>query len=397
MPVRNVYTPDEQQVIDTFYQETKNLSGWIGDEPTTDCPNPVLNRVATKEIIRRKASVVDPWNPLWRDEEYAKKTRWGSIIAPPFFPSMISIGGGGRMFLKLPPGWDVTRWFAGTDWEFYRPILPGDSFKVWRAAPKLLDITPLDGLSPRKIRIISSDIKYINQNNEIAVKFKRYFDEIILTDAVSGRPAPALLAPDYVYCDTELSFIDKIAFDEEIYGSRIRFWEDVNVGESLKPVVLGPITPWDLAMEIGTNGFSPSYKKMSCRKIPDDGGMIDPVTKVMHKSVETHLSDKIAQLAGSTKSSITSGTSESLFGRLITNWMGDEGFIRKFSWRMLSHTHCGDSIVARAKCVKKYIEQGEYLVDISLWTESLAEGAIHHIALASVQLISKEKGYIAKG
>ena len=30
-------------------------------------------------------------NPLWRDEEYAKKTRWGGIIAPPAFYATMGI------------------------------------------------------------------------------------------------------------------------------------------------------------------------------------------------------------------------------------------------------------------------------------------------------------------
>jgi acyl dehydratase len=36
-------------------------------------------------VIRHFADGLGDTNPLWTDEEYAKRTKWGGIIAPPCF------------------------------------------------------------------------------------------------------------------------------------------------------------------------------------------------------------------------------------------------------------------------------------------------------------------------
>jgi len=38
-----------------------------------------------KGMIQRFAQAIDDPNPLWQDEEYARRSRYGSIIAPPTF------------------------------------------------------------------------------------------------------------------------------------------------------------------------------------------------------------------------------------------------------------------------------------------------------------------------
>ena len=38
-----------------------------------------------KGMIRRFVQAIDDPNPLWQDEEYANKSKYGGIIAPPTF------------------------------------------------------------------------------------------------------------------------------------------------------------------------------------------------------------------------------------------------------------------------------------------------------------------------
>jgi acyl dehydratase len=42
-----------------------------------------FNELASKDAIRHFCDGIGDPNPLFRDEEYAKKTRYGSIVAPP--------------------------------------------------------------------------------------------------------------------------------------------------------------------------------------------------------------------------------------------------------------------------------------------------------------------------
>ena len=44
----------------------------------------INNEEATRMAILKFADGIGDPNPLWRNEEYAKKTRYGSIITPTF-------------------------------------------------------------------------------------------------------------------------------------------------------------------------------------------------------------------------------------------------------------------------------------------------------------------------
>ena len=43
----------------------------------------IFNQYVSKEAIRNYANGIGDINPLWRDEEYARQTRFKGIIAPP--------------------------------------------------------------------------------------------------------------------------------------------------------------------------------------------------------------------------------------------------------------------------------------------------------------------------
>ena len=84
-------------------------------------PDPYLTE-ADRDGIRHWAQGIGDRNPLWTDEDYARGTRWGGIIAPPTilyaFDRICSGYVGGL------PG--VHAMFAGTDFRWRRPIRLGD-------------------------------------------------------------------------------------------------------------------------------------------------------------------------------------------------------------------------------------------------------------------------------
>ncbi len=59
-----------------------------------------FNEVCTKDAIRHYAHGLGDTNPLWTDEEYAKKSRWGSLIGPPCF--LYACGAGALVQEGLP-------------------------------------------------------------------------------------------------------------------------------------------------------------------------------------------------------------------------------------------------------------------------------------------------------
>ena len=75
----------------------------------------------TEEDIKGYLEAVEDRNPLYGDEEFAKKSAFGGLITPPGIVAIYFV----RAFhaeMKPPPGGIQ----AGHDFEFYQPARPGD-------------------------------------------------------------------------------------------------------------------------------------------------------------------------------------------------------------------------------------------------------------------------------
>lgn len=81
---------------------------------------PVKNEVE-KGAIRKFARAIGDDNPLYFDEEYAKTTRYGRIIAPPTFSRTFDFG-------KIEGlEWETKGLIhANESFRYYRPIYAGD-------------------------------------------------------------------------------------------------------------------------------------------------------------------------------------------------------------------------------------------------------------------------------
>ncbi len=76
-----------------------------------------------KGLIRMMAEALDDPNPLWQDEEYAEKSKYGGIIAPPALLCCARAGTGRGVQMKSP----FPRALAGGDEvEYLKPLKAGD-------------------------------------------------------------------------------------------------------------------------------------------------------------------------------------------------------------------------------------------------------------------------------
>ena len=97
-------------------QEMKEAVG-IESEATT--------YTVEKGAIVKFAQAIGDDNPLFNDEQAARMSRYGGMIAPPtFMRSLIS---------KSPPSFKNPYSAAldgGSEWEYFEPVRPGDRMKV---------------------------------------------------------------------------------------------------------------------------------------------------------------------------------------------------------------------------------------------------------------------------
>lgn len=128
-----------------------------------------------KGAIRKYADAVGDRNPLYWDEEYAKRAGFGGIIVPPgFFGWPARWGIAGPVFGSLSQ--EVTeavaeagyrrRLYGGTEYEFYRHIRAGD---ILSATPKIKDVYERQGKTGKMVFLVI-ETTYINQNGELVAK-----------------------------------------------------------------------------------------------------------------------------------------------------------------------------------------------------------------------------------
>lgn len=117
-----------------------------------------------KGLIKRFAHAIGDPNPLWQDEEYARKSRYGGIIAPPAL--IIALGWEDFQADGLRTH-NIAALHGGTELESYQPIRAGDTITVTN---KLVDARERDSKRLGKMAFLSYERTYKNQRQEVVAK-----------------------------------------------------------------------------------------------------------------------------------------------------------------------------------------------------------------------------------
>ncbi|MFC1982594.1 MaoC/PaaZ C-terminal domain-containing protein [Chloroflexota bacterium] len=56
--------------------------------------------------------------------------------------------------------------------------------------------------------------------------------------------------------------------------------------------------------------------------------------------------------------------------QLMTNWIGDEGFLKKLECRQSGMDIIGDQVKCKGVVIDKYVQDSEHLVECEVWTEN---------------------------
>jgi len=120
-----------------------------------------------KGMIRKFALAIGDPNPLWQDEEYARESNYGGIIAPPTFILTIGLEQIEQELTSLP---STTTLHGSTELECYQPVRPGDKITV---TTKLANIRERQGRETGKTVFMTFEITYKNQRQELVAKCRQ--------------------------------------------------------------------------------------------------------------------------------------------------------------------------------------------------------------------------------
>lgn len=371
-------------------------------------------KTVTAEGLIDTASTSVTYNPFWLNESYAAGTRWGGLIAFPMYAT------GGNMIhteaSETPDcGYDRQLW-PGQDWEFFQPIRVGDTIRAWNRVPQLIE-QKVDRGGIRGFINMEGDYDIVNQRNEIVTSTQNYTIRIFYPD---GAPRAKYTLSRYGFTETEIIYLDEMARKTKVRGKDIRYWEDVKVGDLLEPVVIGPTNFQDIANQkkagatpVMTGAGMPGAWDSGIRgdggqendpvdQLLAEKGVIekteyirDPTTGYYYKgggNTIRHWDDYGAYIEGEPGAFLWGVMSVKAMLRCITNWMGDDAFVRRYNWRHVTRTMVGDAAFSLGRVTGKRKENNEYLVDIFVYHQDM-RGYIVDAAIAAVALVSKTEPY----
>ena len=327
---------------------------WGGDR----YPGPFVffNREATRDTMVHFVDGIGDTNILYRDEEYGKKSVYGTMPAHPSFVFTVCSLAQAPSVKGTAIGWD-----AGYEVEWFRPLLKGESFD-WRVMyPSKVE--EKESVMAGKSLIISTECEFVDQKKE-PVAISREWCVSVETDKAAALKKYADVKL-YEYTEKELAEIYAEQDSESHRGAVPRYWEDVNEGDELTPIIRGPLNMMEVIAWVIGCGSPISKTDNLWRRIDTYGRRAqDPVTKVMLNLELVHMYDTVGKMVGVPAAYDFGVQRVAWLSSLMTNWMGDTGFLWKLRGELRRFNITGDTQWFRGKVARKYIDEGKYCVDI---------------------------------
>jgi len=326
---------------------------------------------ASKDGIRNYAEGLGDCNPLYRDADYASKTRWKGMIAHPTMMLYMGVpqrtrpltaeereaGKGGGL-----PG--VHAMYSGEEIEWFQPIYEGDRLTL-KAGPSRAE-EKTSNTAGQSVHV-TNDRVFRNQRGELVGVSRSTAVRYVRSNA---RERKRNDTPIQTYTPEDMARIDADYEREEIRGANPRYWEDVSIGDEITPVVKGPwcVTCFIVFHE-GTGHRGPfhrahslayEYRKRHPQAFPlNQYGFPDTIMRV-------HWDPAMARVAG-LPTTYDSGVERiAWLSHGVTNWMGNDGLLRKLSLQMRKFVLTGDIVWIKGKVADKYVNDGEYFVELEL-------------------------------
>lgn len=360
-------------MIDNWIERTKKLNGTL----LLEDPFPWCSEVS-KDAIRHFCLGVGDDNPLWLDSEYGKSSIYGCNLAPPFFvQSVAHAAAHGAQPVNAP----LANLFGGQDLEWFKVIKEGDHLT---ATKRQTSVYEKKGKRGNRLLFVDAEAIYKNQNNEIVAKSIAH--EIYIPhhakEGVVAIYAERSKNTPYKYSQEEINKID-----EGINRSRrsrtgwkgLRF-EDIRVGDELVPKVKGPWRIGDHIAFLGAVGYFSGAMELAhmdsqnpfatrgTRTVPT----LNPATNTLMPGRDAHF-DQFLLYARGLPAPFDQGPHRIAFAQhLITDWMGDRGFLKTLSVQIRKPVFYGDTTWLEGKVVGKRVVpseerfEPEFLIDVKI-------------------------------
>jgi acyl dehydratase len=299
----------------------------------------------TRDAIYHLALAIGDLNPLYLDDEYAKKSRWGTLLAPPIIvqtmDTLRAVGHSG-----LPEGLPgVHSIWTGSLYEWERPPMLGDRIRAESYLKEIVERQSNfgDGRSLYQ----TYEAKYYDQNGTY----------LGLRNDTWMRAERAKTRDRKKYGEISLAKWtpeDIERFQQEYRAEKRtveRYWNDVKVGDPLNTIIKGPLTPTaEIAFEsyfgiylVGNKVASRLLDKHPALMLPNEQGVPEPPQRVHW---DNHFTQQLLGLPGA----YDLGPERcSWLIQGMTDWIGDNGRLTRIEARYRKFNYMGDVTWVKGK------------------------------------------------
>lgn len=361
----------------------------------------------------------EPYNPLFKDKEYAQKAGYPAIPARPCFqhPSTAinAVAVDSNTALSIADSW--YNGHGPNDVEHFVPIYPGDTLTSETEKVMIEDITiPGSDLRHFKTGCI---MRLYNQRGDLVVRHTQWRREAYqkIIDGSPPQPYSEIATewmedfpPAHYTTDEEWEYIKELWDKEYIRGKDTLYWEDVNIGDEPPWTCSGPITYMDL---VGWHG-----------------GSRQDLREQIKQGAQSLFRDQYGQYLGTiarhyggmnipgARAIFYNNDGAQEITRMVTNYVGDAGFVTRIGWMFQQmykkmqypreggeyldkvphmkgrgcevHGMEADTCIAKGYVTDKYInDRGEHIIELVCWGETL-DNTVIQIVPAAAKLPSRQ-------
>jgi len=293
--------------------EVKALVGTVSDLEANLFP-------ISREMVYDLADAIEFPHPMFLDEAYAGRSRFGRLICPPLatwkeWKQPINYFGAGQEgILEIPTSIKSYGFNGGAEWNFVRPAYVGDTMT---RQYRVTDVYEKEGRSGL-LAFVHREETQTNQKGQVVVKIKRVNIFRELREEAEGTVNEATM---------KLTLVSPPSRNEVVVGPRWkvgpqRWFEEVSVGQDVTPLVKGPVTTTHLVRWAAANG---NYARI-------------------------HWDLAFTMLLQKLPNVVVNGTLKNQYiGEMLMRFAGDEGWLKRYYIEHRGMDYAGDSLTAHGK------------------------------------------------
>ena len=154
---------------------------------------------------------------------------------------------------------------------------------------------------------------------------------------------------------------------EQIRGREPLYWEDVEEGAELEPLVKGPLRMWDMMCWFSARGIFDGFSSSTRQILATPAlGLLHPTSNAREPIEVVHVDNEAARTAGLPSAYALGAARQSYQLQSLTHAVGDDAWIERNNCDYRRFVYLGDAMTFRNEIVRRFVDDdGEHGIEVA--------------------------------